>query len=1047
MAILLTLPNGEKVKVNDAFMSLPADQQGVTLAQIAEARGAKLSDTPAAPQNGTDDSLGSTLMAGVTGAGKGLEATARVVGRQMDMPDGGMVGRFIARNTPDAPKNYADPYQGTKDAWNKGDYLGTAKGVGRAALQSLPDMAATLAAAGVGGGAPGAAAYTAARSLGENVETAQANNGTAGQPATAGEMLRGGAVTGVQAALGGATVAKPIGAIANPLTRGAAKVGAEAVSNFGQDVVGQVGLSAGTEQGAQFDPAQAAIAAAQGGLVRGMTSAAGTAGKGVKAGLGAVGDRIAEIGVPKVEDTDQAASVSRVARQIEEARASSARPMTNTEAANSVREKIKQDLYTATRQMRDSGIITPEDYRSIMDPLIKQAGHHNQSIGDAAWDALAAAKGLNLPDDITKPLVSTLTDLNVLSNSGRMNRGSGPFERILRPVGMVASTLGGAAAGGPMGLLASGAGALAGHSVGGSIGGGIGRFLDRGMGMQEPDVIRQARSANAMLAKAGMDAGPLPAETAQALVKTTGKGMREQMGLSEDAPTGSMDPTTGKPFGNLVDAVAHSKATGENVVYMNPDREIVPSVLTADQVEQLLASTENPKARTTGYHMNRLVADLKAQKAAQEKTQAADTAASVQAMRDQETMDAAAGKRDAQKTKQTDTAYAEKTAQERAAEMAARVRAAAFGAAEQAASRARSADEKAAGRVQDAQARDEAAQSRQAAAATRGEVATRSADMAAMAKVQAALETVKRKDAAATDRALTRNERAADWVSGVDFRQRRAAETDAAAFARTGGREGNPAGPSDPLMVRADGTPVEASRKPARASEGGAATTPAPSPVEAAQVASQASGGILPATPWVSYLRRHMESVGVDPHGITYTDFIKAAHELADAGHIPRDFATSLETYHGPAVFDQANPTKDPLRLIAARAAENKGQGGAVVTGFHPNPMVARAAAASQAGTRRPDGARAPIYDPQRWAAVRGERKAYAADLAATAEKRGFPELSDAIKAVAVEKEAAEKTKVAKAFLASLPMKTAQDKARHGMAVTALNDRTLRKGI
>lgn len=1206
--VTLNFPDGttRTATVSDDFKALSPEDQVKTVEEMVKAAGATTEKPPAAaPQNGTEGGFFRTLKAGVSQVGTGLADTADVVGQATGAQWLRDAGKTVRDYSPAMPQNYRDPVQGAKDAWNAGNYGTVATEIGRAGLQGLPAAAAALAAAGLGGPATGTAlagGTVAATQFGPNVRARQAADGREGQDPTAGDLAAGGATTAVQALTGGLAARMPgVNAIASVPLRVGAKIAGEGVENMAQDVVGQVGTTAGTKRGLTVDPAQALINGASGLATRGMTmvpAATGALG-------GAIGDRIALSGVKGRDDPDLAASRVRVADQIEAAKAESTRPLTNAEAANKLRETLGERIAVTIRQLRDSGEVDSAAVNSALMPLLSQARRHNQDIGEAAWDAKAAVMALGLPEATLRPLIDTITDLNFIATASRNNRGRGPFQVAGDWLGTGVAMGTGLVTGNPIGAAV---GALTGHSIGGRIGAGVGSLLDRSLGLREPDVIRQAVLDRKFLSKIGRDPGKLPMEMANDLVASTGKSMRERMGLADlpadlsAPPTGVMDPATGKPFAGVLDAIAHATRTGEDVVYTERN-DIAPAVMTAEQAAKLLAMADTPTARPDGYHSRRLVEALKAERAKAEKQKLAETEAAVQAMRDQETMDAAAARTASQTGLQTGAALRQKGQQDATARADAATKEAAFRASEEAATRARAADEAQASRVLDAQARAEAQQGRQTAAATRGEITTRASDLAALARSQAALQRVQQKDAANADRALTRNERAADSVSGIVYRRKRASESDAEKFARTGGMEGSPEGQSDPLAVRANGDPVAAARAatqtasdaptltaeltnakavPRRPQEvldavaggkvqggwiitpsgrimelpasyvqgtqwqglgvhsrlsdavgrdgyarlsgvedsfaihsdssltpaqtraiealralhkrnGGApdnfvieappgdpvsmaraasrtapgarkassaTTLPGPTP-EAAQPPSQApswgpaevGAGIVANPQWLSYLRRGLEFGGVDPREVTYARAIEAAHAVADAGLIPRDFATALEGYDGPATPDKRGKSQDPMELVKAHVARMLGRGDAVVEFGGSGPkspgVVGQATAQAQAEPILRNGDRGPIKYPAKYAAAARDYQRHAETMAKTAEAReGWPELADAIRRMAATETAKDKAKIAQDFMDSLPRKTRDDDARAMKAKRfLLDDKALRKGI
>lgn len=214
-----------------------------------------------------------------------------------------------------------------------------------------------------------------------------------------------------------------------------------------------------------------------------------------------------------------------------------------------------------------------------------------------------------------------------------------------------------------------------------------------------------------------------------------------------------------------------------------------------------------------------------------------------------------------------------------------------------------------------------------------------------------------------------------------------------ATWDRTNGNQGNPAASSDPMMVRADGTPIQpASQGPSRASPGPptgqSASSPKEIPPQATQVPQAPPGGtVLPNTKWLNWQRQGFELQGHDSSSVTHANAVAAAHELVDAGLIPRDFAQRLETYHGPIGADRSNPAGDPMHLIQGRLAEKAGFPTMSVAANGSPPgggPVAQAQAMSQATSG--------VKNPLSYQANLRQEQATASNIVAS-----HPEMADAV--------------------------------------------------
>jgi hypothetical protein len=223
-----------------------------------------------APSKGYGDALRYGVGSAVEGTGKSIKQT----GRYFDSEGTDKFGQGVEEaGKTIKPENYRSGIQEfinpTADEAGLGGYGWG--GIPRAAVEAAPMLGAALltrnpyAAAGLYG----------ATSLGENVEGRMANNNRDPNKdkATTGEFLAGGATTAGQAALGGLGVGKVAGPIQgsalNGLKQFAKGVGIEAGVGAGQDVIGQLGTSVGSEKGTQFDPNQTLGNA----LTQGLTTA------------------------------------------------------------------------------------------------------------------------------------------------------------------------------------------------------------------------------------------------------------------------------------------------------------------------------------------------------------------------------------------------------------------------------------------------------------------------------------------------------------------------------------------------------------------------------------------------------------------------------------------------------------------------------------------------------------------------------------------------------------------------------------------------------
>lgn len=221
-----------------------------------------------------DKGYGSALQFGTGQAIEGVGKSVKQVGQGFESDTTDKVGRFVEQaGSSIKPRNYRSGIEEflrpNKDEEGLGGY-GWA-GLPRSIVESAPVLAAALATRSptVAAGLFGATSY------GENVEQTMRNNNRdpAKDKATGGELLQGGLTTAAEAALGGYGVGKVAGPMRGGIGQGLKQfgkgIGIEGAVGAGQDLIGQVGTSLGTDKGVSVDPNQV--------LASGLTNA-GTAG-------------------------------------------------------------------------------------------------------------------------------------------------------------------------------------------------------------------------------------------------------------------------------------------------------------------------------------------------------------------------------------------------------------------------------------------------------------------------------------------------------------------------------------------------------------------------------------------------------------------------------------------------------------------------------------------------------------------------------------------------------------------------------------------------
>ena len=221
-----------------------------------------------------DKGYGSALQYGAAAATEGVGKTVKQIGQGVDSSTTDKIGQMVEHaGSGFKPKNYRPGMEEflrpTKDEEGLGGYGWS--GIPRSIVENAPILAAALATR-----SPTVAAMMfGGTSYGENVEQTMRNNGKdpTKDKATGAEHLQGGLTTAAEAALGGYGVGKVAGPLKGGVVDGLKQFGKgvaiEGGVGAGQDVIGQLGTSVGTERGISYDPNQT--------LGAGLTNA-GTAG-------------------------------------------------------------------------------------------------------------------------------------------------------------------------------------------------------------------------------------------------------------------------------------------------------------------------------------------------------------------------------------------------------------------------------------------------------------------------------------------------------------------------------------------------------------------------------------------------------------------------------------------------------------------------------------------------------------------------------------------------------------------------------------------------
>lgn len=471
---------------------------------------------PIAPK---DTSYGSALQEGLHDAAHGLGRSAALLAKDVGWTGGENIGNAVAGSIP-APANYQSAGGDMVAKIKAGQLLAALKDLPRAAVEGAPQVAGGLASAAAGGlvGGPvgaavGAAGYGAASAFGDNADARAAANGHA-QP-TAGDQVAAGATALAQGGLNALGLAKVPGAsallraspaYARALTAGGLDAAGQAASN----VVGQVGTSAGTQQGLTVDPDQAAAAGLQGLAARGAGKAvgqvAGAVGSGAGSAVRSVGMSLAAAPLLKDMTPDQAASLTRLnnAYDTQDPARAGADPTTRM---NGLWKQTKAQIGQVVDAARATGQLDADTTASLK-TAIQQAAVHKSALDRNLLDKLNAE---TVSPQLADALRNGLTDLDNLSQMVNYKQATGPFAALGAKLAAPAAVIGGASMmlhGLPVEGMATMAAPFVGVGHGnlaGRYGAAVGGMLDKVAGTSlPPSLVLRAQAMKAAQA-AGYD--------------------------------------------------------------------------------------------------------------------------------------------------------------------------------------------------------------------------------------------------------------------------------------------------------------------------------------------------------------------------------------------------------------------------------------------------------------------------------------------------------------------------------------------------------------
>lgn len=476
-----------------------------------QAPGQPNAQPPSAPQDG---SYWNDVKGGAHDVMTGIGATAKVAGQIAGRhgytgfaSGANSVGDWLNSNAPTDPEAGNTPGQRLAEDIRNRDLSKGVGDLGHAAARTGIATAPGLAMGAIPYAGPAlAGAYFGATSAGNNAQTVAANNGhqevsdqdaLQSLPATALDVVGGGVL---------GKAGRIASGVANPVGRAAARVGIDAAAGAGMSAGNQLGTSIGTDKGASVDLPSAAAAGLSQGAVGGVAAGRHLAGDVVQAGA----NRMMAAGMEPPANLDQAASVSRVVSAVKDRvgqmDASTGRPMSEFQAANNLKSQYAVEIDQAIRQARANGL-SPGDASALRE-LANTARRHNNGISDDPSDLFRQIDGMDLPLDPqqTQRLKENVSDLNALSQSSFLNKGVGPLQKAGNLLGKVAGVGGAALSGNPLEIAAS----VMGMPVEGKIGGAIGAVGDRMLGLSKPGVVFQNINAQKMLRQAQANGTAVP---------------------------------------------------------------------------------------------------------------------------------------------------------------------------------------------------------------------------------------------------------------------------------------------------------------------------------------------------------------------------------------------------------------------------------------------------------------------------------------------------------------------------------------------------------
>lgn len=503
-------PNADQPWLNDPIVS-----QGNGGAIPPLPPGYTLDQPPPGPK---DTSFGSALQQGAHDALTGVGSSVSLLSKDVGWKGGQNVGDALSGAIP-APANYDPATSSILTKVKAGHVLSALGDLPRAAVEGAPAVLGGLGAAAAGaaltpeilggaavGGALGAAGYGAASAFGGDANDRAAANGHA--TPTTGDQLAAAPTAIAQGVLNAGGLGRlPVASALLRSSPGYLKAltagGVDAAGQAASNVAGQVGTTAGTQQGLTVDPSQVAAAAIQAGAARvagkALSQTAGAAASGAGSAVKSVGMALAAQPLLKDMNPDQAASYTRLnnAYDGQDPARAGADPTTRM---NALWKQTKAQVGQVVDAARATGQLDADTTASLKTAL-QMAAVHKSALDRNLLDKLNSE---TVSPQLAETLRNGLTDLDNLSQMVNYKQATGPFAALGAKLATPAAMIGGAAMA-LHGMPVEGIATMAapwvgvGHgNIAGRYGAAVGGMLDKVAGTSlPPSLVLRAQAIKA----------------------------------------------------------------------------------------------------------------------------------------------------------------------------------------------------------------------------------------------------------------------------------------------------------------------------------------------------------------------------------------------------------------------------------------------------------------------------------------------------------------------------------------------------------------------